>query len=120
MASELTAAISGRRWISPAQRSHSPGPLRSRRRRPKGSPRSIPRPSFESTAGSRVIAANIVSSTVNEEPTAGPRRKLTPTSSCPSIATTTTTPANSTARPDVSIAVTIASSGSTPASSPAR
>ena len=71
-------------------------------------------------AGSSVSAAAIVNSTPMLAATARPYRKLIPSANMPSSAMHTTIPANSTVRPDVSMAVTREVSTSLPARSPCR
>ena len=77
-------------------------------------------PMKPSMAGSRVSAASMVMTT--PAAAAIPRERLTsrPTTSRPRTETTTVVPANSTARPAVSMAVTTASTGSCPAASASR
>ena len=67
-----------------------------------------------SSAGISVSDASIVKSTDSAAPIAGPYRNEMPSSIMPSIAITTTMPANSTARPAVSSAVSVASRESRP------
>ena len=71
-------------------------------------------------AGSRVSDATMVSPTTSATVTATPYRELTWRANSPSSATHTVSPASSTARPEVLRAVTAASSGACPASSPLR
>ncbi len=78
------------------------------------------RPKKPSSAGSRVSDASTVVATANEEATATPYRKDSPRANRPSRAMHTVIPAKSTARPEVSIAVTVASSGDLPSSRPCR
>ena len=80
-----------------------------RARRPAAATRA---PTIVSSAGSSVSEASITSSTPIEAEIATPYRKLTPSSIIPSSAITTVQPANSTARPAVSIACTTDSRGS--------
>jgi hypothetical protein len=111
----------GRRWTTLAQRCHTPPllgvPAAVRRRSRRLSVR-IPR--MPSRAGSRVIAASTVATTVVAEAMAMPFRKLMPSTSMPSRAITTVAPANSTARPEVSIALTTESSTVMPDLRPVR
>ncbi len=74
--------------------------------------RSIVRPANPRSAGSRVIEASITTATVTDVPTASPLTKSTPIRNRPRIEMTTVQPANTTARPAVSIARTTARSGS--------
>ena len=60
------------------------------------------------------VGSTITKATVTEVPTAMPWTKLTPMRNRPRIEITTVQPANSTARPAVSIARTTADSGSSP------
>ena len=71
-------------------------------------------------AGSRVSDATMVRPTTSATATATPYRELIWSANSPSSATHTVSPASSTARPDVLSAVTAASSGVCPASSPLR
>ncbi len=68
-----------------------------------------------SSAGSRVIDATIVTATVVAAPMPRPDTNCNPMSSMPSSDTTTVRPANTTARPAVSIALTVASWNDCPA-----
>ncbi len=77
-------------------------------------------PTKPSTAGSSVTAAATVSATTAAAPMPSPLMNDSPIASMPSNAMITVSPAKSTARPDVSIAVTTASSGSRPACRPWR
>ena len=70
--------------------------------------RSTRRPIFASSAGNNVTAAVTVRNTVNDAATAIPVRNPTLRMSMPSSAMMTVPPANSTARPEVFIAVVIA------------
>ncbi len=67
-----------------------------------------------------MTAASTVNTTVRAEATARPLRKLMPRIKMPSKAMHTVLPANSTARPEVSMALTAASSGVSAASIPRR
>ena len=89
-------------------------PSRSARRSRR---RSTRRPKNPSIAGSSVIDASTVNATAIAAATPTPYRKLTPSANIPSIAMQTITPANRTARPDVSIDSTTASSTDCPRSS---
>ena len=77
-------------------------------------------PTKPSTAGSSVTAAATVTATTAAAPIPNPLMNDRPIANMPSNAMITVSPANSTARPDVSIAVMTASSGSRPACSPWR
>ena len=66
-------------------------------------------PTRANRAGSAVRAAVMVSSTAIADEIASPLRKVTPSTTMPSKASITVVPANSTARPAVSIAPTVAS-----------
>ena len=72
-------------------------------------------PTKPSSAGSRVTAASTVTATTDAAPMPSPLMKASPIASMPSRAMMTVSPANTTARPAVSIAVTTAVSGSWPA-----
>ncbi len=78
------------------------------------------RPKNPSSAGSRVSEATTVVATLREAATATPYRNDRPSANRPSSAMQTVMPANSTARPEVSSAVTVASSGLAPSSSAVR
>ncbi len=71
-------------------------------------------------AGSRVSDASMVRPTTSETFTATPGRVGSGRANSPSSAAQTVSPASSTARPEVFSAVTAASSGVCPASSPLR
>ena len=71
-------------------------------------------------AGSRVSDVTMVRTTTSEIVTATPCREGSGRTSSPSSAAHTVTPASNTARPEVLSAVTAASSGVCPASSPLR
>ncbi len=73
-----------------------------------------------SSAGSSVSEAIIVVRTASAAPTARPLMNETPISSMPSSEMMTIVPAKLTDRPAVSMAVTVASSGSSPAWMPSR
>ena len=73
-----------------------------------------------SRAGSRVLAASTVQTTVTAAVRAMPSRKSTPRVRMPSRATHTVPPANTTARPEVPAASAAACAGGSPASSPRR
>ena len=112
------ATSAGRRRTHAVQRAHtgdsalsvkSPAFRRRRSRRPGTRP-----PRMPSSAGSSDSAASIVKATVTAAATATPYRKLTPRANIPSIAMQTIVPANSTARPEVSIASTAESSRDRP------
>ncbi len=115
------AAASGTRWSCTnwAQRGQKPssfgslGPRSASFRRSRRD--SARMPIIPSSAGMRVTAAVIVTSTTIAEAKATPLRKLTPSTSRPSSATITVAPAKRTARPDVFSARTQAASGSRPA-----
>ena len=68
-----------------------------------------------SSAGSSVIDASIVTATVLAAPMPSPDTNARPINNMPSNDTTTVMPANTTARPAVSIAVNVASSKLCPA-----
>ena len=72
------------------------------------------RPVKPSSAGSSVTEAVMTSSTASDTVKAKPFREARPTSRMPSIETMTTRPANTTARPAVAIAPTVARRGSWP------
>ena len=78
------------------------------------------RPTKPSTAGSNVTAASTVTATTAAAPMPNPLMNDRPIASMPSNAMITVRPANNTARPDVSMAVITASSGSRPACRPWR
>ena len=112
------AKIAGRRPRIRVQRAHSgdsssvvSSPARTARRSRRRGTRP---PTAPNSAGSSVSAAITVNATTTAAATATPYRKLTPSANIPSIAITTIIPANSTARPEVSIASTTASSRLTP------
>ena len=67
-----------------------------------------------------MIDASITTATVTEVPTAMPFTKSTPMRNRPSSEMTTVQPANTTARPAVSMARTTACSGSKPSARPWR
>ncbi len=77
-------------------------------------------PTKPSTAGNKVTAAATVRATTAAAPIPRPLMNESPIASMPSNAMITVSPAKSTARPDVSIAVITASSGPRPAWSPWR
>ena len=81
------------------------------------STRSWARPS---SAGSRVTELIIVSSTVAAAPRPRPETIRMPMSSMPSSEITTVIPANTTARPAVPAAASIAARGGRPSWTPAR
>ena len=117
-AAAVTAKTAGLRSTVPDQRAHSPAGTgggspggRSARRCRRLSTRI---PNTPSSAGSRVTAASTVNTTVSAEAIARPFRKLTPRTRMPSSAMHTVLPANRTARPEVSMALTAASSGVSP------
>ena len=122
-AAAATARIVGLRSTVLAQRAHMPAapgagaPEASRRRCRRLSTRI---PKTPSSAGSRVTAASTVKTTVSAEATARPFRKLTPRTKMPSRAMHTVLPANSTARPELSMALTAACSGVSPDCRPRR
>ena len=72
------------------------------------------RPAKPRTAGRRVTAAVMVTSTARTTVKANPFMAGWPISRMPSIETITVRPANSTARPAVAIAVEVASRGCCP------
>ena len=114
------AAGHGRRCTTRLHRNHivcSTGFGSLRRRTEK---RSMVRPANPSIAGSSVIDASITMATVTDVPTARPFTKSTPMRNRPRSEITTVMPANTTARPAVSIARTTACSGSSPSSRPCR
>ncbi len=71
---------------------------------------SIRGPAKPSSAGNSVIDEIIVTATVVAAPMPSPEMNSRPINNMPSSETTTVTPANTTARPAVSIALTVASS----------
>lgn len=75
---------------------------------------SIRCPAKPSNAGNRVIDAIIVIATVVAAPIPRPEMNSRPINNMPSNEITTVTPANTTARPAVSIALTVASSNDWP------
>src|SRR5436305_5675537 len=75
-------------------------------------------PTKPSTAGRSVTAAATVTATTHAAPIPSPLMNDSRIASMPSNAMITVRPANSTARPEVSIAVVTASSGSRPALQP--
>ena len=85
--------------------SSSPDSRCERATRPRRAP-----PMRDRSAGSAVRAASIVNSTAIAEATASPLRKLTPSANIPSSAMITVDPANSTARPAMLMAVSVAPS----------
>ena len=110
-----------------------PRPRACRRRlRPAGRPRlraqplrrcrrlSTRRPKRLNSAGSIVIVASTVRTTVSAQAIASPLRKPKLSTRMPSSAMHTVPPANKTVRPEVLSAVTAASSGVSPASRPRR
>jgi hypothetical protein len=124
MISATAARGLGCRSTKPAQRAQKPlactscGPSKASRRRSRRlSTRVFMKPSI---AGSRVIAASTLNSTISAAETPMPLRKLTLRMNRPSIATQTVSPAKMTARPEVFSARTVASSGSSPAFRPLR
>ena len=120
-ASPASPAVHGRRWITRLHRNHSDvRPGRSNRESRGSRNRSMFRPANPRTAGRSVIEASIVTNTAAAPPTAIPWTKSNPISRMPRNDTTTTIPANTTARPDVVMASAVASSGSSPSRSPAR
>ncbi len=70
------------------------------------------RPTNPSEAGSNVTAASTATITAEEVPSANPFKNDSPISSIPSNEIITVTPANTTARPAVSIASIVAANGS--------
>ncbi len=64
-------------------------------------------PAAASMAGSSVIEASTVNTTATAAPMARPYRNSMPVTNIPRSASTTTVPANTTARPDVASAATI-------------
>ena len=119
-AAEMIAAGQGRRWIKRLHAAQNPVPGGLVLPSPGMRKRSTRRPILLSIAGSSVSDASIVSRTASEDATAGPYRNETPRANIPSSAITTVAPANSTARPEVSIALRTASRTSSPSRSPAR
>ena len=112
MASPAIATGQGRRWIVRAHRAQTvcSGGLG---RFVIGSANlSMVCPTKPSTAGSSVTAAAITSSTASAAPIESPRMNERPIRNRPNNEITTVPPANSTARPLVSIACTTACSGS--------
>ena len=105
--SDAIASGHGRDWTIRLQRLHSdsrgglPAAARARARRPGRATRA---PKRESSAGSTVSEAAIVSSTVNTDAIDNPYRNETPVANIPSRAITTVVPASRIARPEVSIA----------------
>jgi hypothetical protein len=112
------ASERGCRWRKPDQRAAAPvadsvrGPDAASARRWRRL--STRMPSTPSSAGSSVIAAATVITTVNAAATATPLRKVSRRVNMPSSAMHTVPPANSTARPEVLRATTAASSGLRP------
>ena len=82
--------------------------------------RSMVRPANPRMAGSSVMDANMMMATVTDVPTAIPFTKSTPIRNRPSSEITTVVPANTTARPAVSMARTTACWGSKPSLRPWR
>ena len=117
---EATAAGHGWRWMNRLQANQNPVPSGRARPSPGTRQRSTPRPTRLSIAGSSVREASIVSSTATDEASAGAYRNCTPSANMPSSAITTVAPANSTARPAVSMASSTASSTPSPIRNPAR
>ena len=115
-----TSAAHGRRCNERAQRAHTVWSGSTRFFAPGSANLSIVWPTNPSTAGSSVTAAAITNSTASDAPTARPRMNDTPITKSPSSEITTVPPANSTARPLVSIAWTTARCGSTPSCSASR
>ena len=76
--------------------------------------RSIERPTKPRSAGTSVIDASMTTATVTDAPMARPITKSTPMMNRPSREMTTVVPANSTARPAVSMERTVAACGSIP------
>ena len=122
-AAATVASTAGERSTVPDQRAHRPlGPgavtwPASRRCCRRLSTRI---PKTPSSAGSKVTAAATVNATVSAQATARPFRKVIPSTKMPSSAMHTVPPANSTARPEVSIAATAASSAVSPDCRPRR
>lgn len=118
IAAATAANTAGRLLIASVHRTHAGDSTRvdrlpsfsARRSRRRG----IQRPRIASSAGSSVSAAMTVKATVTAAAMATPWRKLTPRANMPSIAMHTISPANSTARPLVSIASTTAASRDSP------
>jgi len=77
-------------------------------------------PNSENRAGSSVTATATANTTMIAADSPIPDRMLNPSMSSPSIATVTVPPAKMTARPEVSMARTVASSGVIPAWRPLR
>ncbi len=111
-ASPATTAGHGWRPTKRAQRAHIPSSAAGRARRRDGRPTRLP--TYASNAGSIVRLASMVSSTASADATASPSRKLRPSTTMPSSAMITVVPANSTARPAVSIATIVAGATSAP------
>ena len=88
--------------------------------RPRQRVTSILAPAKPSIAGSSVTAASIVIATVTAAPTAIPVTNGNCMISMPSNEMITASPAKTTERPAVSIAVTVDSSGERPTASPSR
>ena len=112
---------SGRRMIRPTQRSQN-SPRRSRPGRDlrRMRPRSTRRPRMCRSAGRRVDDARTATVTTIIAPAAIDWTARTGTSHSASSARTTVRPENTTAVPEVRIAVSTASSGSAPAASSSR
>ena len=118
------AIAAGRFWITSAHRAQRGDssvtrclPSRSARRSRR---RGTHLPSSPSSAGSSVSAASTVNATAIAAAIATPYRKLIPRANMPSIAMQTITPANSTARPEVSSDSTVACSRDAPLSTACR
>ena len=121
MRSPPIATGHGFRWTMRLQRAQKLFSVSVRRLRAPGrANRSIVRPTKPSTAGNSVIAAAMTNKTASDAPTANPRMNDTPMRKRPSSEMTTVPPANSTARPLVSIECTTASSGSAPSCNASR
>ena len=109
-----TAATTGRRWTARAQRWAVVSLVRTPRRRRCTLRRSMRRPATPRRAGSSVTAAITATRTAVDVPSARPWRKLSRISSRPSSEIITVPPANTTARPAVPMASTVAAWGSRP------
>ena len=119
-ASPTRPVIAGRRWTIRLHRNQNPAFVVSFFPKNGMWSFSMFRPTKPRTAGSSVSAASIIVNTTAAPPMAMPWRNARPMSSAPSSEMTTTIPANSTARPAVSIDRSTAASGSRPSRRPRR
>ena len=120
ISSETIATGHGRDWMTRLQRTQKLCSWVCFRRALGSANLSMVYPANPSTAGRRVTAASITNRTASDAPTASPRMNDTPMRNRPSNEITTVPPANSTARPLVSIECTTACSGSKPSCSASR